>query len=90
MAGPWFTVHENGDDWQRLDSIWISNGETDCQGVVEMKIELTSDVTERDTDSEKLKTVAEVAKLQERSEFLRVQLPDSGIEMPSNEILPGD
>ena len=42
MAGPWFTVHENGGDWQRLDSIWISDGETDCEGVIEIKLELES------------------------------------------------
>ncbi|MDG1872878.1 MAG: hypothetical protein P8J27_03140 [Mariniblastus sp.] len=40
VAGPWFTVHKNGEDWQRLGHIWISNGDTDCQGHVEIKIEM--------------------------------------------------
>ena len=26
--------------WQRLDSVWISNGESDCQGHIEIKISL--------------------------------------------------
>ena len=40
MAGPWFAVHRNGDDWQKLGQAWISNGEHDCQGRVEIKIEM--------------------------------------------------
>ena len=27
-------------NWQRLDQVWISNGETDCQGQIEIKISL--------------------------------------------------
>jgi len=42
VAGPWFAVHQNEGDWQRLDSIWISDGETDCEGVIEVKLELAS------------------------------------------------
>ncbi|MCA9795514.1 MAG: hypothetical protein KC910_27085 [Candidatus Eremiobacteraeota bacterium] len=26
VAGPWFTVLRSGDDWQTLETIWISNG----------------------------------------------------------------
>ena len=40
MAGPWFTVQESGDNWQQLGHIWISNGKDDCQGDVEIKIEM--------------------------------------------------
>ena len=40
MAGPWFTVQESGNDWQRLEHIWISNGQQDCEGHVEIKVEL--------------------------------------------------
>ena len=48
MAGPWFTVHKSGDDWQELGHVWISNGEDDCQGKIEIKVELelSSDETE--------------------------------------------
>lgn len=40
VAGPWFTVHKNGDDWQKLGSVWISNGKDDSQGQIEIKIEM--------------------------------------------------
>ncbi len=40
MAGPWFTVHRSGGDWQKLDQIWISNGKEDCRGQIEMRITL--------------------------------------------------
>ena len=43
MAGPWFTVQKSQDDWQRLEHIWISNGSDDCQGFVEIKVELERD-----------------------------------------------
>jgi hypothetical protein len=43
VAGPWFTVLKDGDDWQKLGHIWISNGEQDCQGQVEVKIEMERD-----------------------------------------------
>ena len=46
MAGPWFTVHKSGDDWQRLDQVWISNGAEDCRGHIEIKIELDSNAME--------------------------------------------
>ena len=44
MAGPWFAVHESGSDWQKLDHIWISNGAEDCEGHVEIKIELERNI----------------------------------------------
>ena len=47
MAGPWFTVHQEGQGWQELGHIWISNGDDDCQGQVEIKIEMER----RDNDS---------------------------------------
>ncbi len=40
MAGPWFKVVRSGDDWQQLGQVWISNGETDCKGRIEIRIEL--------------------------------------------------
>ena len=43
MAGPWFTVQQCDDRWQRLEHIWISDGTDDCEGFVEIKIELELD-----------------------------------------------
>ncbi len=40
MAGPWFTVHRSGDDWQLLDRIWISDGGKNARARVEAKVEL--------------------------------------------------
>jgi len=40
VAGPWFAVHQSGSDWQKLDQVWISNGDEDCQGQIEIRIEL--------------------------------------------------
>ena len=40
VAGPWFTVHKSGDEWQTMDQIWISNGETDIKGRIEIRVEL--------------------------------------------------
>ena len=39
MAGPWFMVHENGDDWQTLERIWISNGVTNDFARIDVKLE---------------------------------------------------
>ena len=40
MAGPWFTVVRNGEDWQELGQMWVSDGQQDCPGQIEIKIEL--------------------------------------------------
>jgi len=40
VAGPWFTVHRSGSDWQEMGKVWISNGKEDCRGRLEIKIEL--------------------------------------------------
>ncbi len=40
MAGPWFTVQRDGEGWQTLGQVWISDGAEDCQGKIEVKIEL--------------------------------------------------
>ena len=40
MAGPWFTVHRGGDDWQRVDTIWLSNGLRTDKARVEFRMEL--------------------------------------------------
>jgi hypothetical protein len=40
VAGPWFTVFKSGDDWQELGRVWISNGQEDCIGRIEIRVEL--------------------------------------------------
>ncbi len=40
MAGPWFTVQRDGEGWQKLGHVWISDGAQDCQGEIEVKVEL--------------------------------------------------
>jgi len=40
VAGPWFTVHKNGEGWQELGQVWISNGKDDSRGQIEIKIEM--------------------------------------------------
>ena len=40
MAGPWFTVQKDGDNWERLDTVWLSNGERDDQARVEIRLRL--------------------------------------------------
>ncbi|HJN10027.1 MAG TPA: hypothetical protein QF564_15175 [Pirellulaceae bacterium] len=42
MAGPWFTVQESGEQWKEISKIWISNGNNDCKGRIEMRIRLTA------------------------------------------------
>jgi peptidyl-tRNA hydrolase len=42
VAGPWFTVQASGADWQKLEHIWISNGQQDIEGHVEIKVELVA------------------------------------------------
>ena len=38
MAGPWFTVHRSQGDWKTLGQVWISNGESDSKGEIQMKV----------------------------------------------------
>ncbi len=40
MAGPWFTVLESGREWHEISKIWISNGQVDCKGRIEVRIRL--------------------------------------------------
>ena len=40
MAGPWFTVQENGSGWHQLDRIWLSNGDSDIPARVEIRLML--------------------------------------------------
>jgi hypothetical protein len=42
VAGPWFTILENGEDWKEISKIWISNGQDDCKGRIEVRIRLTA------------------------------------------------
>ena len=37
MAGPWFTVQEDKSKWQKLETIWISNGKTNELADVELR-----------------------------------------------------
>lgn len=46
MAGPWFTVLRSGDDWQHVESIWISDGQRAAKARVEMKAVLPPPSTE--------------------------------------------
>jgi hypothetical protein len=54
VAGPWFAVHKNGADWQRLEQVWISNGKTDCRGKIEIRVELESDHKTQPTKKDEL------------------------------------
>ena len=27
MAGPWFSVHDDSDAWQTLDTLWFTDGD---------------------------------------------------------------
>jgi hypothetical protein len=40
VAGPWFTVETNGADWKKLSEIWISDGNVDCRGTIEIRLKL--------------------------------------------------
>ncbi len=40
MAGPWFTVLRSADGWQELGEMWVSDGQQDCPGRIDIKIEL--------------------------------------------------
>ncbi len=38
MAGPWFMVQSALEDWQSLGSVWISDGDSDCQGTIAVRL----------------------------------------------------
>ncbi len=40
VAGPWFTVHVNGGEWTTLGQVWISNGDSDCRGRIDARVQL--------------------------------------------------
>ena len=40
VAGPWFTVRKSGERWSSLGGVWISDGEKECQGTVEIQVSL--------------------------------------------------
>ncbi|MEO8498493.1 MAG: hypothetical protein ABI614_28195 [Planctomycetota bacterium] len=46
MAGPWFTVQESGEDWKTLSSIWISNGQEDIKGRIDVRVRLVTGKTQ--------------------------------------------
>jgi len=39
VAGPWFTVQTNG-EWTRLDTIWVSDGQTNITAKAELRVQL--------------------------------------------------
>ena len=38
MGGPWFTVLRSGDDWQTVDTTWISNGHRQQRVEVQLRV----------------------------------------------------
>lgn len=42
MAGPWFTVLENGSSWKKLDTITLSNGKKNLLGDVEIHVKFAT------------------------------------------------
>lgn len=38
VAGPWFTVHKSANDWQTMDTIWISNGDKTNRALVQGRV----------------------------------------------------
>lgn len=40
MAGPWFTVLEDGSSWSPLGDVWWSDGATDGVGRLEARVTL--------------------------------------------------
>ncbi len=37
-AGPWFEVYESGADWRALGAVWLSDGEHNEPGVLELRL----------------------------------------------------
>jgi hypothetical protein len=46
VAGPWFTVQESGEAWKTLSSLWISNGQEDIKGRIDVRVRLTKSGTQ--------------------------------------------
>jgi hypothetical protein len=40
VAGPWFTVTDDGDDWHVMDRVWFSDGKTSNVGHIEIQVRL--------------------------------------------------
>ena len=40
MGGPWFTVQKSDAGWQPLGNLWLSNGEDDVKGRLELRVSL--------------------------------------------------
>lgn len=40
MAGPWFTVVKRDADWQEMGTLWVSDGNQDGPGQIEIKLQL--------------------------------------------------
>jgi len=38
VAGPWFMVAQHNDDWEPMAELWVSDGQQDCQGRIEIRI----------------------------------------------------
>lgn len=37
-AGPWFEVYESGDGWRPFGEVWLSDGEQNKPGVLELRV----------------------------------------------------
>ncbi|MEX2664420.1 hypothetical protein [Candidatus Uabimicrobium amorphum] len=40
VAGPWFAVHKNNSNWQRFDTVFVSNGRKNATRIIEFRIVL--------------------------------------------------
>jgi hypothetical protein len=40
VAGPWFTVVKRDADWQQMGTLWVSDGNQDGPGQIEIKLQL--------------------------------------------------
>ncbi len=40
MAGPWFTVVKRDADWHTMGTLWVSDGNQDGPGQIEIKLQL--------------------------------------------------
>jgi len=38
VGGPWFTVQAVQGGWQKVDSLWVSNGQGDVKARLELRV----------------------------------------------------
>jgi len=46
-AGPWFTVRNSGDDFEKLGQLWLSNGKQDGMAWLEYRVRFADDELEQ-------------------------------------------